>query len=389
VVSKWNRHQPIGGRSYANVYRSSGKRELVEWMISAIEASGCTVSGVTDHRLSPVHLGIKLPDGRRLGATVYAFRSKDLGTGGRAPDEYEIQVRLMGERAWAEWDHPIGFDPQGVETTAVIGVQVTAGIAVALDPRLYDPLPMGNSVQFRNHHAQIALAEGWHVWERGNIPGNRRERRAAEGFETCVAFRPDRFVDLLLFEREALDLRLDQSLRFHAAMRAGQTSATDLRHQLEIDFDLRPGEIFTVFTERKRLGTAVRGGVAELHLQRSLASIHGAHVTPIDKDAEPDFEVTLRGERLRVECKNVLSTKTDPASGLPVVELWKTRGRVPERLYDRRHFDVVAACLWPQTKRWEFRYKRTRDMPTHPDHPDKLYNFHTVDDAWSPTFPPP
>jgi hypothetical protein len=387
-VSDWNREQPIGGRRYANAYRSSGKRPLVDWMIAAVEASGCTVLGVSDHTISPVHIGIRLPDDRRLGATVYAFRSKDLGTGGRPPDEYEIQVRLMGEEVWASWPHPVGFDPQGVESTAVMGIQLTANVGVALDPRLYDPLPMGNSVQFRDAHAQAAQQAGWHVWERGNVPGTRREARAAEGFETCIAFWPDRFVDLLLFEREALDLRLDQSLRFHAAVRAGQVTATDLRHQLEIDFDLRRGEIFTVLSGRRRLTTAVRGGVAELHLGRTLERVEGAEVAAIDRDGQPDFEVQVGSETLRVECKNVLSTKVDAASGLPIVELWKTRGKIPGRLYDRDHFDVVAACLWPQTKRWEFRYKRTRDMPAYPDHPDKLFNFHTVDDTWSEEFPP-
>jgi len=387
-VREWDRQQPVGGRRYANVYRSSGKRPLVDWVANAVVASGCTVLGVTDHRVSPVHLGIRLPDGRRIGATVYAFRSKDLGTGGRARDEYRIQIRLMGEETWAEWDHPIGFDPQGVETTAVMGIQLTAGIAVALDPRLYDPLPMGNSVQFRDRRARAALETGWHVWERGNIPGSRRERRAAEGFETCIAVRPDRFVDLLLFEREAFDFRLDQSLRFHAAVRAGQVPATDLRHQLEIEFGLAPGEIFEILAERRRLGTAVRGGVAEFHLARVLQTVPGATVTAIDKDGEPDFNVAVRHEELRVECKNVLSTKTDSATGLPVVELWKTRGKPPGRLYDVEHFDVVAACLWAQTKRWEFRFKRTRDMAVHPDYADKLDIFHTVDETWSSVFPP-
>lgn len=383
----WNREQPIGGRQYANVYRSSGKKPIVDWVVAAVEASGCTVLGLTAHTISPIHIGIKLPDGRRIGATVYAFKSKDLGTGGRSADEYEIQVRLMNEEVWEAWPHPVGFDPQGVESTAVIGVQLAANIGVALDPRLYDPLPMGNSVQFRESHARAAEEAGWHVWQRGNLPGTKRGARASEGFETCIAFRPDRFVDLLLFEREALDLRLDQSLRYHAALRAGQVRATDLRHELEIAFDLRPGEIFTVLSERRRLTTAVRGGVAELHLGRQLEAISGAEVEGIDLDGEPDFKVQVDGVDLRVECKNVLSTKVDPPTGLPIVELWKTRGKIPGRLYDRDHFDVVAACLWAQTKKWEFRYKRTSEMPSHPDHPGKLHNFHTVDATWSHSFP--
>jgi hypothetical protein len=384
---EWERRQPIGGRAYAYAYRSQRKQALVDWVARAVRASGCELLGISKASVSPVHIGIRLPDNRRLGATVYAFRSKELGTGGRPADEYEVQVRLMSELAWEEWDHPIGFDPHGVESTAVIGIQLTADVALALDPRVYDPLPMGNSVQFRQHHADAARERGWHVWERGNIPGSRREARTAEGFETCIAVRPDRFVDLLLFEREARDLALDQSLRYQAAVRAGETPAQDLRHRLEIEWGLAAQEILEVIADRRRLGTAVRGGVAELHLERVLQQDERLLVTPIDEDGRPDFEVVYQGRRLLVECKNVLSTRTQPETGLPIVELWKTRGKIPGRLYDTSAFDIVAASMYPQTGRWEFRFRRAADLPRHPDHPNKLHNFHAVDDSWTDRLP--
>ncbi|WP_205745962.1 hypothetical protein [Egibacter rhizosphaerae] len=385
---EWDRSAPIAGRSYANAYRSRGKDDLAVWLRDAAEASGGTVLSESGAGVSPMHLGIRLPGDERLGAMVYAFRSKSLGTGGRPEDEYEIQVRLMSESAWEDWEHPVGFDPAGVDATAVIGIQLDAGIGVALDPRLYDPLPMGNSVQVRHHDIAVAQEGGWHVWERGNAPGTRREARSAQGFETCIAFRSERLVDLLRFERDARELELDQALRHQAAVRAGQRPSEGLRHSLEDEWGLNAHEILDLIADRRRLGTAVKGGVAELHLERHLREhLPEARVIPLDKDAQPDFEVVVDGESLRVECKNVLSTRTDPATGAPLVELWKTRGSVPGRLYDTDAFDVVAACLYPQTHAWEFRFKRTADMPRYPDYPDKLHNFHTVDETWQPTLP--
>lgn len=387
-MATWDRSTPIAGRVYANAYRSRGKHDLARWLRQAVRASGGEVLSESGSGVSPLHLGIGLPGDERLGAMVYAFRSKGLGTGGRPADEYEIQVRLMSERSWQDDEHPVGFDPAGVDATAVIGVQLDEGVGIALDPRLYDPLPMGNSVQVRQGDVDAAKEHGWHVWERDNVPGSRREARSPQRFETCIAFRPERLVDLLRFERDARELELDQSLRHEAAVRAGERPSGGLRHSLEAEWGLDAHEILDLIDARRRLGTAVKGGVAELHLERQLRrDLPDATVKPLDKDAQPDFEVIAGGARILVECKNVLSQRTERGTGAPLVELWKTRGAIPGRLYDADAFDVVAACLYAQTGQWEFRFKRTADMERYPGHEGKLHNFHAIDGTWQERLP--
>ena len=55
------------------------------------------------------------------------------------------------------------------------------------------------------------------------------------------------------------------------------------------------------------------------------------------------------------------------------------------RFYRPEQFDVVAACLYPVTGRWEFRYRRTAAMERHPTHPDRLAVLQRVDAQWATT----
>jgi hypothetical protein len=109
--------------------------------------------------------------------------------------------------------------------------------------------------------------------------------------------------------------------------------------------------------------------------------------TQIDVDGQPDVDVTLRtGDRLLVECKNV--SPHPYADGVPKVEVQKTRSQRDDpagRFYRPEQFDVVAACLYAITGRWEFRYRATSQMARHPAHPDRLAVLHRVDQTWSTT----
>lgn len=99
---------------------------------------------------------------------------------------------------------------------------------MGLDPLLYDPLPMGISVEFKDAEVARARAEGWHVWERDNIAGRRRpQARSPAGLETLVALRPERLIDYVRMEREAsepvfheIDIpRVDQHVLAHCVLR--------------------------------------------------------------------------------------------------------------------------------------------------------------------------
>jgi hypothetical protein len=143
-----------------------------------------------------------------------------------------------------------------------------------------------------------------------------------------------------------------------------------------------------MIANRARLTVAVRGGVAEHHLERALdADPAVISATLIERDGEPDFDVVLVDDRrVLVECKNVSPHRY--ADGSPKVEVQKTRSQKDDpagRFYRPEQFDVVAACLYAVTGNWEFRYKATARMARHERHPDRLAVLHRVDDTWSTT----
>lgn len=378
--------EPIAGRVYAEPHRQSGKRDIVEFLGAAVERSGGRLLSITRHTRAPWHVSAVSGEGLRLAAMVYAFRCTTRPIRGREPDERRIQLRYGGEDRWGE--QPVGFDPSRSEPTVMVGVDLDAEVLVAIDPVLYDPLPSGISIEYKAAAIEAAAEAGWHVWERETRPGRRRDPRR-EGVETLVALRPDRFLDWISFEAEAQSLGLEHGLRFRAAERAGQRP-TSLHHELEADFELSAAEILDVIASARRLGVAVRGGVAERHLERVLAADpHVRTVSPIDVDGEPDFEVALLDGRVeRVECKVI--SPTPYADGTPKVEVQKTRGSKGDpasRFYAPSQFHVIAACVWPVSGRWEFRFRRTSGLPLHPDHPGRLAVMHRVDDGWSSAYP--
>ena len=223
---------------------------------------------------------------------------------------------------------------------------------------------MGSRSFSRTPRSTLPRAAGWHVWERDNISGQRRQAlRAALGVETLLAVAPNRFLDLVRFERNAQALRLDPALRFRAAEEAAAGEGASGIHALEREFALPSEEILDIIRERPRLGMAVRGGVAERHLHKVLEGDPDvAGIGLGQAEGPPDFFVRLtsRRRRVSVECKNA-SPKTY-ADGTPKVETQKTRaskGDPKSRLYDPIQFEVVAACMYGPLGRWEFRYKRS------------------------------
>lgn len=374
------RGQPIAAREYANEYRVSGRGDLVRFLVEAVAASGARVLNVSSPTRAPFHIGLALSSGLRAGASIYAFR---VAHGGRSyDDEWKIQIRYGSEESWRALDHPIGHDPAGVDVTMVLGIDLRHRVFIGLDPALYDPLPMGISIEYRQGDVERALADSWHVWERETRGGSRREARW-EGLETLVAFTPDRFVDFLVFEAEADALGLDHALRYRAAQQAA-SRGINLRHELERAFELSAGEILDVIAAGKRLGIAVRGGVAERHLARYLRDDPEIlEFAEIDEDDRPDFEVALsvpHSGQILVECKN--ASPEALSDGVLKVEVQKTRGKVPERLYEADRFDVVAACLWSATGSWDFLFAAARDLDRHDQYPDRLKSTHRIDDRW-------
>lgn len=381
--------ESIAGRSYPKVYRVSRRNDVHGFLRDSIGQSGADLLYVSSSDRAPIYLGIQGRNDERFGVLCYPFRCNPAPIPGRPADEHRVQIRYGGERSWVEHDHPLGKDIAGVDTTIVVGVHLELGLFVGLDPLRYDPLPMGISVEFKEAELRQASAHGWHVWERENRSGLRRGvTRVGEGLETIIAFTPEKLLAYIGFERRASGLGLDPPLRFRAAEVAARDPilpSGEGGYALENEFDLTSREILEIIANRTRLAVAVRGGVAEHHLQHHLDSNpEVASAVPIDRDGEPDFAIVLtNGQRVLIECKNV--SPNTYADGTPKVEVQKTRsqrGDPSGRFYRPDQFDVVAACLFAVTGGWEFRFKATADLERHPRYPDRLAVLHRVDSTW-------
>ena len=379
--------QQIAGRDVGEVYRVSGRRDLHAFLLEAVGASGGRVLYASDPSRAPVYLGIQASSDERIGVLVYPFRITRNTIRNRPSDEVRGQLRYGSEDSW-ERPHPIARDVAGVDVSLVVGIDLEDEVFVGLDAQLWDPLPMGISFYAKTAEIELARAHSWHVWEKVNRSGTRRQApRSPSSLETVVAFQPHRFIDYVRLERRASSLRLDPALRFSAAeaMLHEAPDEPQRRHVLEEQFDLTSEQILDIIGGRNRLSVAVRGGVAEHHLERLLREDPGiAQVRRLDVDAMHDFDVTtVTGQLLRVECKNA-SPKLN-AAGKFRVEVQKTRSSRSDpasRFYPVDAFDVVAACVFSATGQWDFWFGHTADMQRHPSFSDRLAPVQILDSSW-------
>jgi len=271
----------------------------------------------------------------------------------------------------------------------VLVIDTESGVFVGLDPALWSPLPLGISMYVKDEEIAKISKDDWHVWEKDNRAGARRSSRSEVGLETLVAFRSNRLLDFAMFERQSRDLGLDTSLRFRAAKKLQKKrSVSDSHlevHSLEDQFGLSSSQILDLISARNRLAVAVRGGVAEYHLERYLElDDYVLAIQSLDLDATHDFDIETRdGQKLRIECKNV--SPHSYADGDFKVETQKTRGSKGDpasRFYPVDGFDIVAACLYSATGKWEFRFARTESLVRHTIYPDRLAPMQRVGSMW-------
>ncbi|NUL44594.1 hypothetical protein F7P69_05205 [Cellulosimicrobium funkei] len=380
--------QLIAGRAFGEIYRVRDRADLCSFLIEAVKASGGSILYASDPHHAPIYLGVQLDSDERIGMLIYPFRITRNTIRNRPRNEVRGQLRYGSAPSW-EREHPVGRDVAGVDVSIILGIDTADGVILGLDSNLWDPLPMGISFYVKESEIEQAKSSGWHVWEKVNRPGPKRsDSRSPTNLETVVAFTPERLIDYVRLERRSTSLRLDPPLRFAAASSFANRAAVEKlphRHVLEEQFALSSEQILDIISGRNRLSVAVRGGVAEHHLEHLLANDPWvASVERLDVDAMHDFNVTLTdGRHLRVECKNA-SPKTS-ADGKYKVEVQKTRaskGNLASRFYPIDGFDVVAACLFSPTGIWEFRYGLTSRMTRHKDFADRLSAIQTISDDW-------
>lgn len=378
----------IADRAYALAYRVSGRADVHGFLCDAVAASGGKLLYASSPMRAPVYLGVQGTGDERLGLLCYPFRCTKRVTRNRPSDEHRAQIRYGAEETWDE-QHWLGRDIAGIDTTMVLGVHIEAGIFIGLDPLLYDPLPMGISIEFKDAEVEATQASGWHVWERPTRVGGRRGRaRTAEGLETLVAFAPERLLDYAKLERQASALGLDPPLRQKAASAAARrdSQGESVRHLLEQEFLLTDAQILDIIAQRSRLRTAVAGGVAEYHLWVQLLDDPAVRAAvPLDQDGPPDVLVTFHNSsKVSIECKNASLQRY--ADGSAKVEVQKTRaskGDPSSRYYSTEQFDVLAVCVWSDRGKPEFRFKASRDLLPHKEFTGRIAPLQRVDSQWS------
>jgi hypothetical protein len=151
------------------------------------------------------------------------------------------------------------------------------------------------------------------------------------------------------------------------------------KHDLEKLFALSAAEILNVVQRNNRLLVAVKGGIAQEHLSRYLKkSVRNKRIKKfgsIDEDGKPDFWVIFNGRKYLLECKNVQKSLR---RGEMTVDFMRTRYAKtvgPEgRFYKSSEFHILAACLFNQEGRWEFRFIPTRRLGKNPNYEGRLDN---------------
>jgi len=273
----------------------------------------------------------------------------------------------------------------------MFGVHLELDLFVAVDPRMHTPTWFSSSVEFKNEELANAAKTGWRGWERERSNARRKMAPPQQSLqtETVIAFRPEYFLRYAEFERVAIGLdcgeRLLLSDRIENGVATGHTPISGgTQHPLEVQFGVAASEILDIISGAFRLAAAVRGGVAEHHLKQQLKTIRGVgRVRHINEDGKPDFEVQYRKQSFLIECKNVLARTS---SGMPRVDFQKTRASKKDpcsRYYKSSQFDVLAACLHPVTKNWEFRFTATKDLSPHSACAGRLSTKVIVQPSWA------
>lgn len=374
----------LAGRGYIprlySVQRS--RQRVVDVLTEGIESSGarllsCSFPG---QRVAPVFIGAEDADGHRYGLLVYAFTTTRRATKNRPTTEHRFQIRYGDPARVRTESNPLAHDPTGVDVTLVLAVDPEREIVVGLDPLVYAELPMGISGYYDDSHAADIESTGWTGWAKEKAFPRAAQGDLWEGLESMVGFKPDRLLDFTRFEALATSLGLDTALRLKLAdeFAAGVVG----RHDLERLFGIDAATILDIVEANFRLGVAVRGSVAEHHLAIGLARDPAVAVcTPIDIDGKPDFTVTLHdGREFTIECKNAL--RATYKSGDAKVETQKTRDSGAGRKYPIDAFDILAACMFSVTGRWDFKFKFARDLARWSNDPTRIAAIQRVDGSW-------
>ena len=284
-------------------------------------------------------------------------------------------------------EHALWHNPDGLYVTLLLGISPEEGFFVGVDPVLHSPTKHFISTELKDQDAGTIHRDGWAWWER-------RKRRADEPVEVLVGGKRHNLLRDILFVREAIGE--DQGQRALVAdhmesaaleNQGGGEGFTlpDRVHSLASEFGLTEREVLDPISESRRTKMAVRGAVAELHLQRLLSQVNGVEeCRRLDAESAGDVELRFRGSGLlTAECKNALRSRN--REGLALLDFQRTRASKADpcsRFYTPEDLDLVAACLNSVTEHWDYRFATPRDLDPHKSCEGYIYPRTPINGRW-------
>lgn len=354
------------------------KQPLLDFLVEGLKQANCTILFTSDPALAPFLITYETPLGERQGVLAYAFLANSRITKNRPTDEHRFQIKYSSD---AHALLPIEQDPTRLLTTIFVGIDPDRGIMVGADPVLHDGTKMFISLEFKRAHAARIVRNGWHAWERES------SRPESDPVEVLVGVQRKNVLEFIRFERLALGLDAG-----HRQLLAEQllgspllTTATSAPHALSTELKMPAEAVLDLIQNASRLKMAVRGWVAEHHLEAFLQTVPGVKdCRRLDEEGGPDIELRFKSsDRLLVECKNVL--RATAKGGIPRVDFQRTRASKTDpcsRYYKPTDFHVLAACLHAVTERWEYRFLPTMCLPEHLKCPGRIQSNLRVDETW-------
>lgn len=348
--------------------RKLSPSEMGRLHLEALELRDCNAVYASDPGRTPFYIVFETPGGERHGLLAYPYLANAKITRGRPVDEHRFQVNLKGVLE-------VAVDKRELITTIFVGIDLERKIFVAADPLMNTPAPMSRSIEFKEDKVSQIMDIGWVAWERNRLRGKARSRPSYVleedvRTEVLVGGKQERLLDLIFLERIARGL--DPGERHLVADKLQSkpmgNAAHAISHKLLEELGVAPEALFDLIQRASRLKMAVRGWVAESHLEEFLGNLSGVtECRRIEAEGQPD--ITLRwkgGAPIQIECKNTL--RDTYADGRPKVDFQRTRASMGDpcsRYYTPGDFPILVACLHAVTENWEFRFALTSELPPH------------------------
>ena len=324
-----------------------------------------------DPGTAPFEFIIRTPTGDRVELVCYAFTANsDINKAVGRPTSTAFRTKKYG----SDFDryHNIFIDPEGHKVTRSCSACISTGrLFIAVDPRMHTPTWFSRTVrEFKTPDLNRPRRRNWHGWQRDRSDARRKQLRP-ENLQTETVISSDRTSSCVTSSSSAwpavsivargcfLSDRIEESCRRRILLPAPG------RHPLELQLGL-PATIFST-SSLEHSGWQRRCNAA-VSQSTTCISICGRYpdcgTSATSSKMASQISKLVQTKTLLDECKNVLAR---PQKGLPVDFRRRARQRpIPAAVTtNRRSSKVLAACLHPITKRWEFRFTQTKTLEPH------------------------